>query len=259
MAGSRGNDRHARVERERLRLYKARQGVHEHRASRRRRDNIAGIAISLVVVTIAVAAQVAYFSAGPGAPAAEAPASPSASPTQTVPVPDLAEGRLWTGALTVNDVELEIELDGVAAPQAVAAFVHSTRDGYYAGKTCHRLTDDGFYVLQCGSIDGVGGSDPGFRFGPIENAPADDEYAEGMIAMARASGDAESNGRQFFIVYEDTTIPSDAAGGYTVLGRVTSGLDRLKTEITDAGVVPGQTENDGAPAVPATIASISVD
>ena len=37
--------------------------------------------------------------------------------------------------------------------------------------------------------------------------------------MARTSGNANGNGTQFFIVYKDTVIPADAAGGYTVVGR----------------------------------------
>lgn len=231
--------------------------MHEHRVARRRRDNIIATAVALAVVLIAVVAQVAFFTAGPGAPEAAPSASPSAD--SAVPSPELAENRLWTGTLVLNEVELDIELDGVAAPQAVAAVLQGARDDYYDGKSCHRLTNDGFFVLQCGSVDGTGASDPSFRFGPIENAPDDDVYPEGTIAMARASGDAESNGRQFFIVYEDTTIPSDAAGGYTVLGRVTGGLDALASEITDAGVEPGATANDGAPVVPTTITSLDIN
>lgn len=257
MASSRSRDKEAREARERLRVYTARQGVNEHQRRRRRRDNIVAVAASLVVVALAVAAQVAYFASGPGAP--EPAPSASAEPSSRVPSPELSEFRTWTGALTLNDVELEIDLDGAAAPQAVAAFVHGTSEGYFTGKACHRLTDGGFFVLQCGSADGQGGGDPDFRFGPIENAPEDDVYPAGTIAMARAGGDAESNGRQFFIVYEETTIPSDAAGGYTVFGRVTSGLDRLKADITDAGVAPGSAENDGAPVVPTTITGVTLD
>lgn len=260
MASNRSSDKQSRVERERLRVYKARQGVHDHRTARRRRDNILAIVAGTVILALAVAAQVAFFIAGPGAGGDDEP-TPSSSPeaASSVPSPELAENRLWNGTLSLNDVELAIELDGVAAPQAVAAFVQGTRDGYYDGKSCHRLTDGGFFVLQCGSVDGVGGTDGAFRFGPVENAPSDNLYEAGTIAMARASGDAESNGRQFFIVYEDTTIPADEAGGYTVFGRVTAGLDTLKSQITDAGVVPGRADNDGAPVVPTTITAVSVD
>lgn len=258
MATNRSSEKESRAARERLRVYRARQGVHDHRIARRRRDNIIAVTAALLVVALAVVAQVLFFTSGPGQPEPE-PTASAAPETSGVPSPELAEDRLWTGELVLNDIPLTIELDGQAAPQAVAAFVQNTREDYFTGKTCHRLTDGGFFVLQCGSIDGAGSSDPAFTFGPIENAPADDLYPAGTIAMARAGGDAASNGRQFFIVYDDTTIPSDAAGGYTVLGRVTDGLEALREGITDAGVVPGSSETDGAPVVETTITAVTVD
>jgi peptidyl-prolyl cis-trans isomerase B (cyclophilin B) len=63
-------------------------------------------------------------------------------------------------------------------------------------------------------------------------------------------------GSQFFIVYDQSTIPSDAAGGYTVFGTITSGLNQLDI-VTKAGVSGGGT--DGKPAVPATITGIKVN
>ena len=95
-----------------------------------------------------------------------------------------------------------------------------------------------------------------YSFGPIENAPADGVYPAGTIAMARASGDAYSNGRQFFIVFQDSTLPNDAAGGYTVVGSVTSGLDSLMAQIANAGTADGST--DGAPLVATTITSLTI-
>ncbi|MEY3934113.1 MAG: hypothetical protein RLZZ606_712 [Actinomycetota bacterium] len=53
--------------------------------------------------------------------------------------------------------------------------------------------------------------------------------------MARGGDNANSMGSQFFIVYEDSVIPSDKAGGYTVFGEVTSGLDGINYIIA-AGV-----------------------
>ncbi len=83
---------------------------------------------------------------------------------------------------------------------------------------------------------GTGGGGPGYSWGPIENAPTDDVYPAGTIAMARVGNDGASMGSQFFLVYEDSTIPSDSAGGYTVFGHITSGLD-VVTTIADAGTV----------------------
>lgn len=261
MAPSKTAEREARAARDRLRRYNARQAVHAHKVRRRLRDNILWIVVAVVVITLATVTQVIYFASGPGMP----PPAPTettepveeGSNSPGVPEPTLAEGRTWTGELALNDITLGIELDGAAAPQAVSAFINDVQQDYFTGKACHRLTDNGFFVLQCGSIDGTGSGDPAYQYGPIENAPADDLYPAGTIAMARAGGDAYSNGHQFFIVYDDTTIGSDTAGGYTVIGTVTSGLDQLIAEVTSHGVAEGA--HDGAPVVPTTITRVSVN
>ena len=174
-----------------------------------------------------------------------------------MPDPSLAENRAWTGDLTLNDVQLGITLDGALAPQAVASFVASVQSGYYTGKTCHRLVaSDSANLLQCGSVDGTGATDPSYSFGPIENAAVGGIYPTASLAMARASDNAYSNGRQFFIVLSDSAIPDDSAGGYTVFGTITSGLDQLIAQITSAG--PSGGTGDGAPVVPTTITGLTI-
>ena len=111
-------------------------------------------------------------------------------------------------------------------------------------------------MLQCGDPQGDGTGGPGFSYGPIENAPQDDFYPAGTIAMARQVGNASSQGSQFFIVYKDSTIPSYIAGGYTVIGHVTSGLDGLVNYVINGGVSGGGT--DGVPATPVKITGITV-
>lgn len=264
MASSKNAERAAREARERLRRFNAGKGVHEVQVRRRRRDNWFAIVGALVIAALATVTQVVYFTAGPGMPAPEPSTSASPSPTAgqnvgDIPDPSLAESRTWTGVLTLNDVPLGIELDGAAAPQAVAAFVQETQAGYFIGKACHRLTDGAVKLIQCGSLDGTGAGDPDYMFGPIENAPADNLYPAGTIAMARAGSNAYSQGHQFFIMYADGTIPADSAGGYTVLGRVTSGLEDFVSKIADGGVTPGQTDpNDGTPVIPTTITAVTV-
>jgi peptidyl-prolyl cis-trans isomerase B (cyclophilin B) len=173
------------------------------------------------------------------------------------PDPSVAEDRTWT-----TDVELcvdgatetiGLELDGAAAPQAVASFVSLAQQGYFDGTRCHRLTTQDIYVLQCGDPTATGTGDPGYSFGPVENAPSDDVYPAGTLAMARQGGNAESMGSQFFLVYEDSTIPSDAAGGYTVFGTVTSGLDTIQA-VADAGTTDGS--GDGSPVSPVIIEGV---
>ena len=264
MAASKNTEREAREARERLRRYNARQTVHANQMTRRKRDNLYAIGAVVVVAGLATVAQLFYFNGGPGTPTPAPSASASAAPETpvgtnvgAVPDPSLAEARTWTGEMTLNAVPLGISLDGALAPQAVASFVQSVQDGYYIGTTCHRLVvSDSANLLQCGSADGSGSTDTSYSFGPIENAPADGIYTTATIAMARAGGDAYSNGRQFFIVLSDSAIPADAAGGYTVFGTVTSGLDQLMAQITSAGVTGGA--SDGAPVVPTSITALTI-
>jgi peptidyl-prolyl cis-trans isomerase B (cyclophilin B) len=263
VAPSKIDDRAARANRERLKGYKARQSMHQYRIRRRVRDNWIAVLAIIAVAAGATFAQVAYFSVGPGTPVATTEPEPTETTPPTgenvgnVPDPALAEGRTWTGTLTINDVPLGIELDGAAAPQGVASFISLGQSGFYTDVACHRLTNGGFFVLQCGDPEGDGSGGPGYSYGPVENAPEDEVYPAGTLAMARQSGNAYSNGSQFFVVYEDTTIPADAAGGYTVLGTVTSGLDELKANVIDKGTEGGVT--DGPPAVPVAITGVAVE
>ncbi|MGO3886870.1 MAG: peptidylprolyl isomerase [Mycetocola sp.] len=227
------------------------------------RDNWIAVIASAAVIVVAALVQ---FAVNPGAPAPEASATDTATPTASaaagqnsgdVPDIELSEGRTWTGDIVFNDdITLGIELDGAAAPQGVASFISLTQSGFYDGLSCPRLTTDGFSVLQCGSPDGTLSGTPGYSYGPIENAPSDDVYPAGTIAMARVGNDGYSMGSQFFIVYEDTTIGSDSAGGYTVLGHVTDGLDELVSGIADKGVEDGGA--DGAPAVETIMTSVTI-
>ncbi|MBX3099861.1 MAG: peptidylprolyl isomerase [Salinibacterium sp.] len=261
VAASKNTEREAREARERLRRYNARQSVHSHQLARRKRDNMLAIGAVVVVAALATVAQLFYFNGGPGTPTPAPSASPSAAAAPAnvgdVPDPSLAEGRDWTGEMTLNDVPLGITLNGALAPQAVSSFVASVQSGFYIGTTCHRLVQsDSANLLQCGSFDGTGATDPTYSFGPIENAAVGGIYPTATIAMARASNNAYSNGRQFFIVLSDSVIPDDSAGGYTVIGTVTTGLDQLIAQITSAGVLEGAT--DGLPAVATTITALTI-
>jgi peptidyl-prolyl cis-trans isomerase B (cyclophilin B) len=157
--------------------------------------------------------------------------------------------------MTVGGKRLEISLDGAAAPQAVANFLSLTGKSFYTDVSCHRLTTAGIFVLQCGDPNGDGTGGPGYSWGPVENAPADDLYKEGFLAMARRGGDGSSMGSQFFIVYKDSPIPSDEAGGYTVFGKITKGLSGLDKMI-NAGTEDGSA--DGKPAIETKLGSITL-
>nr|WP_269330371.1 peptidylprolyl isomerase [Kineosporia babensis] len=161
--------------------------------------------------------------------------------------------------------DIQITLDGKAAPQAVSSMIQLARDGFYDGSPCHRLTTaERFEVLQCGDPTGTGTGSPGYSYGPIENEPSKTfesggtkfhTYESATVAMARAGGDGESMGSQFFLVYGDTDIPDDAAGGYTVLGKITKGLDVVQ-QVAEGGESTGT--GDGAPVSAVSIVSTKV-
>jgi len=256
-------------EREYARRRYAKQVARMTRAQQRRRryQMVALITVGALVVGGGVTALlVTRDDGGPAATDTATDPFPVA-PMPPPPDPALAEGRTWSGTIDLyqdglyqDGAEgdptagtLQVELDGAAAPQAVASFVYLAQTGFFDGLTCHRLVDaEQFAVLQCGDPEGNGMGGPEYRFGPIENAPADDFYPAGTIAMARGSGDGASMGSQFFIVFADTVIPSDAAGGYTVFGHITSGLDVVQ-QIAATGILP---DSESTPASPVTIQKV---
>jgi peptidyl-prolyl cis-trans isomerase B (cyclophilin B) len=158
-----------------------------------------------------------------------------------------ATGASITFATNCGDIVVALD---PAAPQTVASEVFLAQQGFYDRTQCHRLTTDGIFVLQCGDPAGNGTGGPGYTV-PDENLPADGEanYPAGTVAMANAG--PGTAGSQFFIVYEDTTLPGD----YTIWGTVTSGLDIVQ-EIASVGTVDGGP--DGAPRQPVFIESATV-
>ncbi len=245
------HDRQREYERRRYEEWQARQAKNQAKRRRRNQWIAGGVVGALVAVIVVVAVVTSGDDDTPAAadPSATATASaqapePTPLPARTpsfseVPDPSTAQARTWTGDLTLNSGVVPIELDGKAAPQAVANFVALAQDGYFDGTKCHRLVTSGIYVLQCGDPTATGMGGPGYEWGPIENAPADNLYPAGTIAMARVGNDANSMGSQFFLVYQDSNIPSDSAGGYTVFGHMSSaGVDVVKA-IADAGTVDG--------------------
>jgi peptidyl-prolyl cis-trans isomerase B (cyclophilin B) len=245
---------------DKLANYQAKQQLKNDREGIRKNDNRIAIIASAAAVLLALGGQLIYFNFGPGKsePVTEdTVATETTAPADSlIPDPAIAEGRTWSGAMNLNDQTLGLELYGDLAPQATANFISLAQSGYFEGLTCHRLTTAGIYVLQCGDPSGDGTGGPGYSFGPIENAPVDDNYVAGTLAMARQGGNGESMGSQFFIVYEDSMIPSDLAGGYTVFGKITSNLEAV-TAIADAGTSDGG--SDGSPLNPVYLSGISVE
>jgi len=254
---------------DRLKNYEAKTALVVDNKSKKKRDNSVALVVSIASVVVALGLQFTYVTYGPGAPKPSASATPISSQTNSplVPKASLAQNRLWTGSLKLDGSSLGIQLDGQKAPQAVANFVTLAKKGFFNNTHCHRLVNSGIFVLQCGDPTatgkvGTGGTGgPGYSWGPLENVPLDDIYKNGSLAMARTSNNAYSMGSQFFIVYEDSTIPRDNVGGYTVFGKVTSGIKSV-VSIAASGVqgtnTDGSAKTDGTPVSPAIISSVTV-
>ncbi|ACQ80257.1 peptidyl-prolyl cis-trans isomerase cyclophilin type [Beutenbergia cavernae DSM 12333] len=165
--------------------------------------------------------------------------SPAPLPTtnpqmfEAPPPPADALASTWTWTITTNLGDIVVELDGAAAPQAVASFNMLAGSGFYDGTACHRLLPD--TLLQCGDPTATGSGGPGYTFGPVENPPEDGVYPSGTVAMARGAAE-DSQGSQFFLVFGEYVNPEPP--GYTVFGTVTQGLDILQA-IGAAGTLPG--------------------
>ncbi|MFT4186777.1 MAG: peptidylprolyl isomerase [Micrococcaceae bacterium] len=162
----------------------------------------------------------------------------------SVPSKKIAENKELKGTMVTNLGTISMTMDGKKAPQGVSVFKDLADKKFFNGTKCHRLVTESIYILQCGDPNGDGTGGPSFEWGPVENAPANNQYKAGDIAVARHANDANSQGSQFFIVYKDSKIPADSAGGYSVIGKVTSGLDLIQ-KAAKQGTKDGS--NDGTP------------
>ena len=143
---------------------------------------------------------------------------------------------------------VDVVLDADAAPCTVSSFASLATQGYYDDTPCHRLTTEGIYVLQCGDPTGTGGGGPGYSYD--DELSGDEEYPAGTLAMANAG--ADTNGSQFFMVYQDTPLPP----AYTVFGTIgDEGLAAVEAVGADGakGGAP-----DGPPATPVDITSVTI-
>lgn len=193
-------------------------------------------------------------------PASDTPASKPATPPRSGVVP--TDPATVTVSMTTNDGTIGLDLDNAQAPCTVNSFVSLAQQGFFDDTTCHRLTaNNSLSVLQCGDPTGTGQGGPGYDFAneyPTNQFPPDDPalsktllYPRGTLAMANAGVD--TNGSQFFIVYEDSRLPPT----YTVFGSIDeTGLVTVD-EIAAAGVTGGNL--DGKPAQPVRIESIRLN
>jgi cyclophilin family peptidyl-prolyl cis-trans isomerase len=127
------------------------------------------------------------------------------------------QSKQYFATLKTEKGDIVIQLYADKAPLAVNSFVFLANQGWFNGITFHRVLPG--YVAQAGDPSGSGYGGPGYAF-DNEISPDLKFDAPGVVGMANAG--AGTNGSQFFI----TMAPAPKLdGGYTIFGRVVSGMD----------------------------------
>jgi cyclophilin family peptidyl-prolyl cis-trans isomerase len=213
----------------------------------------------LIVLVIVVVAGMVYILRPVPETNLSATPLPSVSPTDsTVKIPAASMGpRITPMAQTVHATlktsmgDIDIELDGKAAPLTVGNFVSLAQANFYDGTTFHRVIPD--FMIQGGDplskdqgqrmYHGTGG--PGYNFPDEIN---DRKIVRGALAMANSG--PNTNGSQFFIVVGPAFPNLD--GKHTNFGTVTKGM-----EVADA-ISKAQRDTNDNPLTPVVIKDVVI-
>jgi peptidyl-prolyl cis-trans isomerase B (cyclophilin B) len=166
----------------------------------------------------------------------------------------------YVATIATNRGNVVIDLMNNGAPCTVNSFVSLADQKYFNNTPCHRLTTaaSGIYVLQCGDPTGTGDGVPGYGFGTENTASLKlasstaAVYPAGVVAMAN-TGQPDSNGSQFFLVYKNTDLPPS----YTPFGTIVSGLNIIQN-VAKAGSDNSNGSGDGHPKEKVQIESVTI-
>jgi peptidyl-prolyl cis-trans isomerase B (cyclophilin B) len=167
----------------------------------------------------------------------------------------------YVATIVTNRGKVVIDLNNNGALCTVNSFVSLADQKYFNNTTCHRLTTSGIFVLQCGDPTGTGSGVPGYGFGnentaslkvTTVNGTLEALYPSGVVAMAN-TGQPDSNGSQFFLVYKDTMLQPN----YTPFGTIVSGLNIIQN-VAKAGSDNSNGTGDGHPKEKVQIESVTI-
>ena len=269
MAGKKQRQRKLAAERHRRRL--ARQARRDRRATR------VTVAITAVIVVaglsvggVLLAGQSSGTTTTPKT-TPSATASPTPSPTVAEPATHCvytATGTAsrkvslpsatpnykatYTATISTNRGAIVIDLLNSKATCTVNSFVHLAEAGFYNKTPCFRLSTSDPYMLQCGDPTGKGSGGPGYGFASENLTGA--TYTAGTVAMANVTGEADSNGSQFFLVYKDSPLSPD----YTPFGKIVSGLNILQAVAKAGYGKPLSSAGGGAPKESVEFESVTI-
>lgn len=125
------------------------------------------------------------------------------------------------GTITMqNGEKIHFELYENDAPKTVANFVKLIKEGYYNGKTFHRVIPG--FVSQGGCPNGNGTGDLGYTI-PCETANNPHKHEVGSFSMAHRGKDTGCC--QFFITHE---AQPHLDGVHTVFGKVLDNIEAVR-------------------------------
>ena len=127
--------------------------------------------------------------------------------------------------------DITMTLDAEAAPCTVDSFVSLADQGYFDDTTCHRLTTQGIFVLQCGDPTGTGTGGPGYSF-------ADELAGRETYRPARSRWRTPAAGHQRLAVLPRVRRQPAAAGVHRVRHLDDAGLEVVR-EIAESGTADG--------------------
>lgn len=142
---------------------------------------------------------------------------------------------------TTSEGDFVVEVYPDKAPKTVENFLQYVKDKHYDGTIFHRVINN--FMIQGGGYDASYAEKktraPVVHEGREALAKGGPKNTVGTLAMARTS-DPDSATAQFFINVRDNDFlnPSAQAPGYTVFGKVVSGLEtvnKIKAVPTGAG------------------------
>lgn len=128
-------------------------------------------------------------------------------------------GRTVNAVITTSKGTVTVQLLPEDAPLNVDNFVQLARRNYFAGITFHRVVPN--FVIQDGDPRGDGNGGPGYQIRCEINQVA---YERGAVGMALSGKD--TGGSQWFATHSPQP---HLDGGYTVFGRVISGMNVVDT------------------------------
>ena len=149
------------------------------------------------------------------------------------------------GTMTTSMGEISFEIYDDLVPTTAENFEKYVNDGFYDGKTFHRVIDD--FMIQGGHYYPDGSSDsPTYPPIPLE-INQELRHIDGAMSMARTS-DPNSAMNQFFICDGAQSFLDD---DYAVFGQVTDGMDVVRS------IAAVATDSNDKPTTPVVIQEVA--